>query len=109
MIIIALFISLYCALPAHQEARTGFLRPESSFVFELECGTAWSEFKCEQAKISLKNVGELIGQQLLFKTPVKICMAINATTAQKIGYNTDSNYSKPASKHINRFKKGCWK
>ena len=68
----------YCyAEPTEKNPRNGFLSPERSFQFQLEC-PKWDNSTCEQAKTALQQVGTVIAKQLLFKVPVKICMVVNS-------------------------------
>lgn len=75
--LILLTISVQCVVPVTREARryssrVGFLAPEKSFVFSLNCGS-WNASKCQAAKDDLQSVGTLIGKELYFKDPVNVC------------------------------------
>ena len=70
----------YCyAYPAERNSRIGFLSPEQSFQFQLEC-PEWDNTTCNNASIALQQVGAIISRPLLFKVPVKICMVVNSST-----------------------------
>ena len=76
--------------------RSSFLAPEHSFSFIIDCD-GWNQ--CELAKQKAQEVGEMIGKQLLFKNPVRVCMKLtpsahgallpNFTVPPQQGINTN--------------------
>ena len=56
------------------EPSDGFLKPEQSFLFNVECN-GWED--CDNAETTLADVGALIAKELKFKIPVNVCVNVS--------------------------------
>ena len=66
------FLALNSLAQPTLNARLGFLEPQNSFDFQIDC-RGWE--RCEEANASLQQVGMMIANQILFKIPVKVCFS----------------------------------
>ena len=66
-----LFLLVNCYIASNTP--NGFLAPEASFIFNVECNH-WQSNECEAAKADLANVGAIIGRELYFKVPINVCV-----------------------------------
>ena len=73
LIVVLLSCSLTMALrrPRSEYQEFGYLSPERSFNFRFQCGD-WNETTCAIAQESIKEVGKLIANDLLFRVPVQV-------------------------------------
>ena len=89
-----------CYAQDNENPRQGYLPANESFVFHMNCHPVyWNTTRCNAAKVALQEIGTLIGQQLLFKKPVTVCIETdrNSKEFEKI--------SEPYSTLINRRQK----
>ena len=70
-VLFSCYISKASRRPRDAYKEFGYLSPQESFKFSFECGI-WNETYCASAQESVKEVGMLIANQLLFRIPVQV-------------------------------------
>ena len=100
MFILALCLFVIGGYSSSGDPRHGYLAANQSFIFEMNCNKIkWTTNQCDSARIALKEVGTMIGEQLLFRVPVKVC--VDTFKSEKLTLLNTLKLENPYSIYIN--------